>query len=180
MNTKHTYSKGAAMGSVIAWVIIGVLILLAIFFFMNRTNVDNDLGTNNVNDALTEQDDQTVEQIEENTANYVGQTITAQGEVASRLGTNVFELATTDLFENDVIVISRDPLPVEITEDVNDVVDEEEIVTVTGTVRQMSIVEVERELGLDLDPEIEVEFEEREPVIVATSVTVQSENTVNQ
>lgn len=41
---------------------------------------------------------------------------------------------------------------------------------VTGTVRTMSVVELEREIGWDLDPELEAELEDVRPVLIASTV----------
>lgn len=43
-------------------------------------------------------------------------------------------------------------------------------VRVTGTVRRVTVVELERELGWDLNPEIEAEIEGNRPVMIASSI----------
>jgi hypothetical protein len=40
---------------------------------------------------------------------------------------------------------------------------------VTGTVRRMTIIELEREVGWDLDPKLEAEFQDK-PFLIARSV----------
>ena len=39
-------------------------------------------------------------------------------------------------------------------------------VRVTGTVRPLSTIEVERELGWDLDPQLEIEFKGRQDLVI--------------
>jgi hypothetical protein len=48
-------------------------------------------------------------------------------------------------------------------------------IAVTGTVRSMTVVEVERELGWDLNPELEVELEGTRNFLVAEQITRQRE-----
>lgn len=66
--------------------------------------------------------------------------------------------------DNDLLVITRQPT----TAAVNDTWLTERA-TVTGTVRNFVVAEIEREYGFDLQPEIETEFRNK-PVLIADSV----------
>lgn len=175
--------KTAQKGAAATYVAIGIIALLIIGGFMylgaaSDPSRDNQAGLDNLaNIDIGQNDESKVEQIEENPSAWIGQNVSVQGEVAAIYGAQSFQLASTDWIENEVLVISRNPLPAKLLEDTNDIVDEEEIVRVNGTVRRMNVVEIERELGLDLDPQIEVELEDQRPVIIADQISVLRDNT---
>jgi hypothetical protein len=100
-----------------------------------------------------------------NPANYYGKKVTVKAEVEDVLGTQVFLLDEDRLFAwPDVMVI---------TPALSNAVNEDSMVTVTGTVRQFVDADFRREYNWNwwdrLDPDIEVTFRNR-PVIVADSV----------
>lgn len=175
--TQPTKQKGVA-GS---YLVIGIVALLIIggFIYLGSASDpanDNQAGLDNLANIDIGQEESKVEQIEENPDSWVRQNVSVQGEVATIYGNQSFQLASTDWFENEVLVISKNPLPAQLLEDKDDIVDEEEIVRVDGTVQIMSIVEIEHELGLDLDPQLEIELEDQRPFIMADQVTVLREN----
>lgn len=106
------------------------------------------------------------EEVAENPNQFMGQTVTLNGEVAEVLGPNVFRIQEDQLIGgSDIIVIttgSQTPVM------------EDSQVQVTGEVRQLVITEIERDynnLGWDntLRTEIEREYTDR-PAIVAQSI----------
>lgn len=107
-----------------------------------------------------------LEEVAQNPNQFMGQTVTLNGEVAEVLGPNVFRLQEDQLIGgNDIIVI---------TTGAQTPVMEDSQVQVTGEVRQLVITEIERDynnLGWDntLRTEIEREYTDR-PAIVAQSI----------
>lgn len=105
-----------------------------------------------------------------NLSGYIGKTVTVQADVQEVLGPNAFTLDEDDLLtggiDRDVLVLSPQAGRLEKVED-NWLRNK---VRVTGTVRGVALVEIERELGWDLDPKIEAEFEEVKAVIIASSL----------
>lgn len=95
-----------------------------------------------------------------------GSTHTVKGEVEKIYDAHTIAISSDwELFQNDLIVVSEEPLPTDINE--------EDYVEVTGTVRTIKWIEVEKEYEwLDFDPEIEVELEDVEGFLVASKVTV--------
>lgn len=116
---------------------------------------------------------------------YVGQTVTVSGEIAGVYGTNSF-LIGEDLWGEDLlVVVPQDASISGMTADGMAVsgfgdLGTEYVVQVTGTVRQYVLTEVETEYGLDLVPEIETEVEEQEPMIVASSIRVMTEDMADE
>lgn len=94
---------------------------------------------------------------------YVGQTVTVEGDVSEVYGPNAFTV-TGGLFTGDLPVIvppNQAMTPVAEGDDVQ----------ITGEVRAYVLTEIETEYGFDLTPEIEAELEENEPVLVAQTIT---------
>lgn len=92
-------------------------------------------------------------------------TVTVTGEVEKRYDDRTVTISGEgEWFDPDLTVVSKEPLPAEVIEDAK--------LTVTGTVRKVGVVEVERELGWDFDPQIEVELDEVKTFLVADSVEV--------
>lgn len=92
-------------------------------------------------------------------------TVTVTGEVEKRYDDRTVTISGEgEWFDPDLTVVSKNALPAEVTEDTK--------LTVTGTVRKVGVVEIERELGWDFDPEIEVELDEVKTFLVADSVEV--------
>lgn len=104
-------------------------------------------------------------EVADNPNQFMGQTVTLNGEVAEVLGPNVFRIQEDQLIGgSDIIVITTDgQMPVM----------EDSQVQVTGEVRQLVITEIERDYDLGWDntfsTEIEREYTDR-PAIVAQSV----------
>lgn len=118
---------------------------------------------------LPEEDKTTteVEEIEEDTKDFVGKTVSVIGEIDTAYTDRAFELEGLDwLFSDDVLVVGKNPMLVgERAMNTND------IVRVTGTVRKFSQGKLESELGWRFDPAFEADWSER-PVIVANEIEV--------
>ncbi|MGL5194000.1 MAG: hypothetical protein ACRC8Y_10490 [Chroococcales cyanobacterium] len=104
-------------------------------------------------------------EVADNPNQFMGQTVTLNGEVAEVLGPNVFRIQEDQLIGgNDIIVI---------TTDAQTPVMEDSQVQVTGEVRQLVITEIERDYDLGWDDtlrtRIEREYTDR-PAIVAQSI----------
>ncbi len=116
-----------------------------------------------------------VEEVEEETASYIGREVVVEGEVEEIYGPDTFVLEETgELFNDDeILVIGVDPEYEPIYEG--------QEVRLTGEVRQFVWREIETEYDLtwdlDLQREMEAEYEGR-PVIVAESTFVIDESTL--
>jgi hypothetical protein len=111
-----------------------------------------------------------VEDIVKNADRYDGQEVTVVGEVDEVLSPMAFALDEDAPFEagvdNDLLVFYPKSAALDDLDDqwLNDEV------RVTGTVKKMTVVEIEREVGWDLDPKIEAEVEKQGPVLIAKRV----------
>jgi hypothetical protein len=112
-----------------------------------------------------------IEDIKENPSAYLGKTVTVSGEVERVFGTRAFELGGKDFFDSEIRVITAQPLKENVRRRAEEPFRPDDIALVTGTVRNVTIADVEREFSFDLDPNYEVEFENK-PAIVATSVLI--------
>lgn len=105
-----------------------------------------------------------------NLNNYLGRTVTVDADVQEVFGPRAFTLDEDDALaggiDNDVLVVGAQTGNLERVED-NWLRNK---VRVTGTVRAVALVELEREIGWDLDRQVEAELEDVKAVIVASSV----------
>lgn len=102
-----------------------------------------------------------VEELLDDIARYDGQKVKVPGEVEEKIDERAFILESGGIF-NDEIVVMMPEGRLMVTEDSE--------VVVTGTVRAIGFVEIEREYGWDLDPQIKVELEDVEAFIIAESI----------
>jgi hypothetical protein len=105
-----------------------------------------------------------LEEIEENPGKFMGRKVTVQGEVDAVLGPRVFKIDERNWgdLDGEILVVMSAPLAA--------LVDENEPVIVTGTLRPFVKTELEREWGfLGLNPEIELDLKDK-PVLVASSL----------
>jgi hypothetical protein len=107
----------------------------------------------------------TVESVQQGPQRHYGQEVTLNGEVDAVFGLRAFELENNDLFDEQVLVVARSDVRLG-----GETIADDQRVRVTGIVRPLAVVELEREIGWDLTPEVEVEFRSR-PVVVAKSIT---------
>lgn len=105
-----------------------------------------------------------------NLNDYLGKTVTVEADVQEVFGPRAFTLDEDDAFaggiDNDVLVLGTHTGNLERIED-NWLRNK---VRVTGTVRGVALVDIEREVGWDLDRQVEAELEDVKAVIVASSV----------
>lgn len=101
---------------------------------------------------------------------YIGQTVTVVAEVEEVVSPMSFRLSDESLArlggDQTMLVLSPQAAQLAPLEDqwLNDEV------RVTGTLRRMTVVEVEQEIGWDLSPEIESEVEGMRPVLIAQRI----------
>jgi hypothetical protein len=101
---------------------------------------------------------------------YIGKTVSLEADVEEVWSPYAFSLDEDAAFaggvDNDLLVFSPKAGNLSAIDDqwLNN------RVRVTGEVRRMSVVEIEREIGWDLDPKLEIELERVRPVIIATSI----------
>lgn len=93
---------------------------------------------------------------------YGGMYVTVMGELEHKIGPNLFKIENDELIEDELWVVAPGGQGAGLEDD-NEVL-------VTGTMQQISVVEIEREYGLDLDAELEAEFEDR-VIMVADQVS---------
>jgi hypothetical protein len=111
-----------------------------------------------------------VADIMENPAAFNGREVTIVAEVDEVLSPRAFKLDEDSPLaggvDNDLVVLY--PQSATLADLDDQWLDDE--VRVTGTIRTMNIVDIEREIGWDLDPRIEVRLEGMKPVLVARTV----------
>lgn len=107
-----------------------------------------------------------VEELNDNISRYIGQKVTVAGEIENKIDARSFVLESGGIFDDEIVVLvpqkSQGLKPMRLNEDAN--------IVVTGTVRSLPVVEVERQLGWDLDPEVEVELEGTRNYLVADRI----------
>lgn len=113
----------------------------------------------------------TTEEVAESPERYVGKKLTLTGEVDEVFGDQAFELEGNDvIFDDELLVLTKSPLRLR-----GAMVQDDDMVMVSGTVRRFVVTELERDLGWDLSPELEVEWKNK-VVFVADSVSLVGES----
>ncbi len=108
----------------------------------------------------------TVEKVVDNPRAMDGRTLTLYGEADEVYGDRAFVLEGNDwIFDHELLVLTREPIDLG-----SDGIQDDEKLAVTGKIRNLQLVEVEKELDWDLDTELETEFENR-PIMIADSIT---------
>jgi hypothetical protein len=105
-----------------------------------------------------------LDDLEDKPENFVGKTVTVQGEVDKMLGPHLF---TVD--ERGWADPARE-LPVSVPAPFTVTLKEKAMVRITGTVEKVPIAKLENEVGPITDTKLRAEIENR-PVLVATAVT---------
>lgn len=118
---------------------------------------------NAANQGLDNEAGVSVNELEGDPAEYVGQTVRVDGEISDVYGQNAFKIEG-GLFSGEILVI----VPPNVAS-AGMMWEDDADVTVTGTVENYVKVDIEGEYGLSLDDEIE--YEEMEPVIIAQNIT---------
>lgn len=106
----------------------------------------------------------TVEEVRDWPSAYMGQVITAVGEVEQQYATGSFTLDGKGTWWNDEILVV---VPREQTVTLNRGTE----VRVTGEVARMVVTDVEREYGVDFDADVETKFREQ-PILVARQIAI--------
>jgi len=119
--------------------------------------------TQDVVTAGQEEENVTAEEVEENTEQLFGQSVSIRGEVREVLDNVTFTLSEDELFGDEIIVVNTSGEPFMLPEE-----DDVEV-QVTGEVRQFNMVEFEEEF--DLDFQFDTDYEQQ-PAIVAESLAV--------
>lgn len=105
-----------------------------------------------------------------NPDSYIAKAVTVNGEVDRVLSPEVFVLDQEKAIVGDeILVLMRNNLPEEINNARNSPLNDADLVSVSGTVQQVQLTEIEREFNLNLDSQLE-----DQPVIVATNITRQN------
>ena len=103
-------------------------------------------------------------ELEEHPNQYIGKTIAVTGEVDDVLGPRLFKIDESNWADLDGEILVSVPSPLAAT------VREEDRVTVTGTVKMATKVDIDRDLGwLDVGDDVVARFTNR-PVLIASSV----------
>lgn len=110
-----------------------------------------------------------VQELNQNIDQYAGRQVSVAGEIEEKLGPRSFILESGGIFNDEIVVV----LPTNVQGLKPQQLRDDADIVVTGTVRQMTVVEVERELGWDLNPEIEAEFEGTRSYLVADRIARQ-------
>lgn len=92
------------------------------------------------------------------------QSVTVRGSLERQLDERSFTMSgTAEIFSDDLVVVSRTDLPA------MSVGDE---IEVTGIVRQVNHIEIERETNWQFNPQVTIELEEVKGYLVADSIRV--------
>lgn len=114
----------------------------------------------------------TVAEIVDNPTIYAGRTVVVSGEVNRILSPRAFTLGGQGWFGGqELLVVTQAPIPAVVNRPADAALVEDDIVQVTGTVRNFVLAEIERELTIDLDEGLFVEFDNR-PALIARDVDV--------
>lgn len=109
----------------------------------------------------------TISEIESDPLEFFGEMVTVSGEINEVYGPASFTIGGEGFGGQLLVVVPPNANVVGVLED-NEPYAEDDIVQVTGLVREYVVAEVEEEYGLDLVPDIE--YEEQEPAVIANAV----------
>jgi hypothetical protein len=114
------------------------------------------------NEKATVVDD--VERLNDQILQFNNKRVTVKGDLETK-GTKSFILESGGLINDEIVVIGDKNIQNKLKQYGDDAQ-----VRVTGTVRNISVVDVEKQYGWDLDPEVEVELEKVKSFLVADEV----------
>lgn len=106
-----------------------------------------------------------VEDLNDNLQRYSGKQVQVVGEAREPIGTAAFVLESGGLFDDEIAVIVPKNL-----KGFSMPPEDDQKLMVTGTLRSLQIVDIEREYDLDLTPELEVELGPRRFYLVASAI----------
>ncbi len=137
-------------------VVVAAVLLTGIYFYRDN--------------GFFAEEDTRFEKIAENPQNYLGQQVSAVGEVTDIIGSRAIVAESTELESDEILVLSKQPLmPVGGVGEENFLYQNGDRIAVKGTVREFNIREIEDELGVDLVDEQFAQWEGRS-VIIADSI----------
>lgn len=110
-----------------------------------------------------------VEELNDDITSRTNKKVTVAGEISEFLDARSFVLESGGIFDDEITVV----LPKDLKGLQPQNLREEADVVVTGTVRELPVVEARRELGWDLDPQLELELEGVRHFLVAERITRQ-------
>ncbi|NJN00046.1 MAG: hypothetical protein HC800_25495 [Phormidesmis sp. RL_2_1] len=113
-----------------------------------------------------EENNVTSEELVDETASYVGQTVTVRSEAEAVVDDVSFLMADDEYFEGEAILVINGTSEPFVISDVGDTQ-----VQVTGEVKTFALETVASEYGLTLEPELYAEYETK-PVIIAQSIAL--------
>lgn len=110
---------------------------------------------------------ETVEELLDIVSRYNGQKVRVSGEVEEIIDQQAFVLESGGLFNDEMVVLMpKGQLQVE----------EDYEVAVTGTVRTVGLIDIEREYGWDLDPHVKLELEHWEAFLIADRIEIKEKD----
>lgn len=111
----------------------------------------------------------TTEEVADETAELIGQTVTVRSEPVRKIAANTFTISDEEFFGSETILVvnaSGKPLVLPTDDDTE--------VQVTGEVTKFVVADLNREYDLDLEPELYVEYEGK-PAIIAQAIALAPE-----
>ena len=109
-----------------------------------------------------------VEELRDRLPEIGSRTVNVAGEVDDKLDGRSFVLESGGLFDDEIVVI----VPPEVAKAAGSIEEDEDLV-VTGTVRRVRVIDIEREYDWDLDPELAVELEDTDHYLIASRISPQ-------
>lgn len=108
-----------------------------------------------------------VGQVTDDPMRFRGKRVQLNGEIARVYGPRAFALEGEGVWwDDEILVVTRVPVTIG-----GSTLTEDDEVRVAGTVKTLTVAEVERDLGWDLEEELEVKFRDK-PVLVADTIRV--------
>lgn len=114
-----------------------------------------------------------ISEIISDTGSHLGKRVTVRGTVEDVHGTKVVVLSDDKIVESKLLAVSKKDLR-SLDKGIRGVLREDDKIQISGTLRQLNVLEVERELGPDLSREIEIETEASRPVLFVESLQLLS------
>lgn len=111
----------------------------------------------------------TTEEVADETAELIGQTVTVRSEPVRKIAANTFTISDEEFFGSETILVvnaSGKPLVLPTDDDTE--------VQMTGKVTKFVVADLNREYDLDLEPELYVEYEGK-PAIIAQAIALAPE-----
>ena len=111
-----------------------------------------------------------MDDVTDNPASYEGMLVTVSGELDDVYGPTAFTIGGDGFFGEELLITVPPTVEVVGARSGSLPYVEDDLVQVTGTVRQYAIAEVESAFGFDFDSEVEIDVDETQPVVVAQTL----------